>query len=72
MAYFEFIDRLKKLDLLLRNEVTGTSAELANKLGVSRRTIFDYIDILKSKGAEIKFSRSKKTFYYQSKYTLNF
>ncbi|MFI5220195.1 MAG: HTH domain-containing protein [Bacteroidia bacterium] len=66
MGYFTYIHRLKDLDILLRMEATGTSAQLAKRLGVSRRTIFEYFDVLKSYGAKIKFNRFSKSYYYLS------
>lgn len=64
MSYFTYFNRLKALDSLLRTYYRGTADELANRLGVSRRTIFEYFDILKSHGAEIKYDRYSKSYHY--------
>jgi biotin operon repressor len=72
MSYFEYIDRLKRMDTLIRSEITGTAEELGDTLGVCRRTVFEYIDILKSKGAEIEFRKHKRSYCYSSGFQLSF
>lgn len=72
MCYFEFIDRLKRVDNLIHAENTGNSEAFAKKIGISRRSVFDYLKALKEKGAAIEFSKTRKTFYYKEKFKLNF
>jgi hypothetical protein len=72
MGYFEFIDRIKKMDSLIHCEKTGNAKELGLKLKVSRRTVFDYINIIREKGGEIKFDNRRKTFYYTNSFKLDF
>jgi predicted DNA-binding transcriptional regulator YafY len=72
MSYFEFIDRMKRLDSFIRSEITGTAEELSTKLGVCRRTVFEYLDILKSKGAEIEFRKHKRSYCYSNPFELDF
>ena len=72
MSHFDYINRIKREDAFIRNQATGTSIEFAKKMGVSRRTIFSDMDLLKSKGAEINFNKSSKTFFYQNKFALFF
>ena len=72
MSYIQFIDRIKRTDDLIRTGGTGSAEELASKLGVCRRTVFDYLDHIKAKGAKICYDKSKRTFYYDSHFKLNF
>ena len=72
MSYFEFIDRVKRTDFYIRSEATGNAIEFASKLGVSRRTIFDYLKVIKTKGGEIHFDKRRRTFYYKKSFRLNF
>ncbi|HKR03115.1 MAG TPA: DNA-binding protein [Bacteroidia bacterium] len=72
MSYFEFIDRVKRTDYYIRSEATGNAVEFATKLGVSRRSVFDYLNVIKAKGAEICFDKRRKTFYYKKPFRLNF
>jgi predicted DNA-binding transcriptional regulator YafY len=58
------LHRLIRLDYLIHLKSTGTPANCANKIGVSERSLYDYLKILKEMGAPIKFSRNRGTYYY--------
>ena len=72
MNHFDYIDRIKREDAFIRNRATGTAEDFAKKMGVSRRTIFSDLDLLRSKGADISFNKSNKSYIYQSKFSLIF
>jgi len=59
------INRLERLDYLIRVKATGTPGELACKLGISRSTLYEYINLLKDRGASITFCRKRSCFYYE-------
>jgi predicted DNA-binding transcriptional regulator YafY len=67
-----YFDRLDHLNSLIRKRATGTPEELAQKLNVSERTIFEYIEILRSLGADIKYSRDRMSYYYTNDGTFDF
>ena len=52
------------LDALLRTKSTGNREELAKKLGVRVRSLYNYKDALESLGAEIKFDSYANSYYY--------
>jgi len=54
----------ERLDYLISVGKTGTRKELAGKFNVSERTISRWIDFMKTNGAGITFSRTKKSFVY--------
>ncbi len=58
------LHRLIRLDYLIHLKSTGTPANCANKIGVSERSLYDYLRMLKEMGAPIKFSRHRGTYYY--------
>jgi predicted DNA-binding transcriptional regulator YafY len=58
------LHRLIRLDYLIHLKSTGTPAHCANKIGISERSLYDYLKILKEMGAPIKFSRNRGTYYY--------
>jgi hypothetical protein len=60
-----YLPRLLQLDQLLQNKITGTPQELAHKVGLSERSLYEYIRVLKEMGAPIVYSREKRTYYYQ-------
>ena len=60
----EIFQRLSRIDQLIRIKGTGTPSELAGKIGISERSLYDYLKILKEMGAPVKFSRNRGTYYY--------
>lgn len=66
MYYEETIRRIEKIDYLIRKKGTGNAAKLAERLGVSRASVYEYIDFMKQKGAPIKYNQSRQTFYYDA------
>lgn len=59
------ITRLQQLHQCIKTTNTGTPSVLAKKICVSRRNLYFLIDKLKLYGAKIKYSRKRKTFYYE-------
>ena len=65
MAYSEYCRKMERMQHCIKLEHTGCADELADKLGISRRTFFNYLEILRDEGKVIKFSRNRKTYYYE-------
>jgi predicted DNA-binding transcriptional regulator YafY len=59
-----YFNRLEYLDYLIRIKATGNPDILARKLNISKRTVYEYIDILKSLEAPILYDKHKETYYY--------
>ena len=64
MSYDDYFNRMEALQHYIKKECTGDAAELADKIGVSRRTVFFYLEKLRDKGDDIKYSRPRKTYFY--------
>lgn len=71
MKLFEYLDRISKMHKLVFFRKTGTPSEFADILGVSRTTLYEMIDELRSRGAPIQYSKSLRTFYYKEPYEIN-
>lgn len=56
---------------MLTRQRTGTPAEFAGQLGVSRTTLYEMIDELRSRGAPISYSKSSCTFFYTEPFEIN-
>ena len=67
-----YFNRLEYLDYLIRTKATGSPRVLAQKLNISRRTVFEYIEILKSLEAPIVYDRHNETYYYAERGSFNF
>lgn len=65
MTFVEKLNLIERLDQLVRMQATGSPNELANRISVSRRCLFDVINLMKSMNAPIKFSNSRQSYYYE-------
>ena len=59
------IERFQTIDRLIQRKATGTSEQLADKIGVSKRTIIELINVMKQTGAPIYFCKIKKSYCYK-------
>ena len=59
--------RLEHLDTLIGKKATGSPGSLARKMNVSIRTVYVYIDILKSLDAPIAYDKHRESYYYEEK-----
>ena len=70
MKVFEYLDRISMMHKLVSRQRTGTPEEFARQLGVSRTSLYELIDELRSRGAPIVYSKSTKTFFYSQPYDI--
>ena len=64
--------KLNLLIQLINEEKTGNSEELGRKLGLAKRTVYTYLQVLRSEfKAPIDYSKERKTFYFTEKGELN-
>lgn len=66
------IKKLEYLDNLIETKRTGNAEELGEKLGVSRKQVYNYINELKDMGVEIDYDRNIKSFIYKESYEFTF
>lgn len=65
MNIIKYFERLQRLHVLISKGATGTPAELAHRLDLSERAVFEYIRTMKSMGAPIAFCSIRRTYYYE-------
>lgn len=68
---FKQLNRLQQIDQLIRQRRTGNAEELAEKLNISRRQVYNWLEELKSYGLEIDYKREIKSFVYLKPYQIN-
>lgn len=64
MKFIKQIERIKKMHLLIRTEKTGSPDAFAKKLQLSRRQLYNELEIIKNLDAAIKYCKKKESFYY--------
>lgn len=60
----EIFRRIKRIDHLIRIKGTGNPPQLASKLGISERSIYEYLNLMKDLGAPIKYCHVRESYYY--------
>lgn len=74
MKIKNYLLRIQQLDRLIRLRRTGTPAELAERLGLSESSLYNYLNYMRESGAPILYSKKRKTYYYlyQVQFTYGF
>jgi predicted DNA-binding transcriptional regulator YafY len=62
----DILQRLTRIDYLIRIKGTGTPMRLASKLGLSVRSVYEYLNLMREFGAPIKFDSYRETYYYET------
>lgn len=62
-----YFERLQTIDYLIRIKGTGTPAQLAKRLRISERTLYEFLKMMKDLGAPIEYDRYKESYYYGEK-----
>jgi len=52
------------MEQLIYHESTGTPEEFAQKLEISKRSLYNYLKILKDFGAEIRYNQHRRSYEY--------
>lgn len=60
----QYLNLLLELDQFIRCKGTGSPPEFAQKMGISERSLYEYLKVLKELGAPIRFSRQDHSYYY--------
>ncbi len=68
MSNFDYLIKLFYLAELLEQGNAGTACSLAEKLDVSERTVFRYLDELRMYGAVIDYSKSQKSYILKNNF----
>ncbi len=72
MKFLDQLQVLDRLDQLIRLKATGNSQALADRLGISFRSVYNLIAILKDLGAQIFYCRDRQSYYYANEVSFNF
>jgi predicted DNA-binding transcriptional regulator YafY len=59
------LNRLKSLDYFIKSQTTGNARELAEKLEITERSVYNYLNLMKSMGAPIVFSSYRQSYVYE-------
>lgn len=65
-------DTLVRLHLLIQRKATGSPVDLSRRLGVSKPTVFRYLQALRSYDAPIAYCKQRECYYYEHDFELKF
>jgi predicted DNA-binding transcriptional regulator YafY len=71
MKWFDEARQIIYVHTLIKRGGTGTVAQLARKLGESKRNTYRKIDALKDLGFPVKYSRTRQSYYYSGEVSFN-
>ena len=67
MHFMKAIDTfqlLEQMDQLIRLKATGTPKEFASRPGISKSTLYNYLDLLKILGGPVQYNQEVSSFEY--------
>ncbi len=65
------ISRIKRIHRLIQMKATGNTEDLAERLEVSQRMVYHYINWMKENGAPIAFCRVRGSYVYEEDVKFN-
>jgi bacteriocin-like protein len=66
MSLVKYIERLKRMDQLIRLKATGPPSRFAKSLNISRSTLLLNLQELKSIGIPIAYCRFRRSYFYST------
>ncbi|MBK8514995.1 MAG: hypothetical protein IPL55_01510 [Saprospiraceae bacterium] len=70
MTFLQKINIIQRIDQLIKMKATGNPDKLAERLEISRSTVYEIIECMRAMDAEIDYCKTKQTFYYVKDKTL--
>ncbi|WP_299837766.1 HTH domain-containing protein [uncultured Tenacibaculum sp.] len=70
MEFLQKIQVIERLDQLIKLKSTGTADDLSRRLNISKRSVYNILELMKRMGAPIKYNQTRQTYYYS--YECNF
>jgi len=64
MIIDKYVNRLKRIDQLIRQQRTGNPKKLAEKLGISESHVYNCIEEMRDLQLPIAYCRIRQTYYY--------
>jgi hypothetical protein len=65
LSLYHYLNRIRRLDTLIRQKNTGSPRELASRLDISERWLFVLLDELRNElQCPIEYDRKRRSYYY--------
>lgn len=60
----QYIDRIQRIDQMIRRKATGTPKQLAKKLNISERLVYQSLSYMREMGAPITYCPHSESYVY--------
>lgn len=70
MSLIKYVERLRRMDSLISMMATGSPDKFAEKIGIKRSTLFQYLQEMRELGVDIKYSSTRQSYYYADGYRI--
>ncbi|WP_363322556.1 HTH domain-containing protein [uncultured Tenacibaculum sp.] len=67
MEFLQKIQVIERVDRLIQLKSTGTADDLSRRLSVSRRSVYNILELMRNMGAPIEYCQITRTYYYSYK-----
>ena len=64
MTLFEQNELLRRMASLISQRKTGNAKKFGNRVGISRSSVFTYLNKLRASGTEIEFCEFRESYVY--------
>lgn len=64
LQFIQKIQVIERVDSLIKLKSTGTAHELSRRLCVSKRSVYNILELMKNMGAPIEYCQIRRTYYY--------
>ena len=64
MDFITQLERINRINQLIKRKATGSPAQLARRLELSERRVYQLISLIKTLGAPIYFDRAHNSYCY--------
>lgn len=64
MNYIEKTLLIERIDQLIRMKATGSARDLASRIGQSKSTVYNILEVMRQMGAEFEYCAKRGSFYY--------
>lgn len=68
---FKYLNRINRMNYLIAMKATGNPDEFSQRLKISKRQLFNDIEMLRDIGADIKYDRNNGSYYYVNNFDIN-
>ncbi|MBN1414508.1 MAG: hypothetical protein JW973_05365 [Bacteroidales bacterium] len=66
MKFLYYFDRIRAIDHFIQKRSTGTPKELAKRVSISERALYETLSLMKDYGADINYNSFLRSYCYEN------